>query len=64
MDSSCTPNRKSHAFGVNQTEARWDKDMAAYKRLRADGVQPRNIDGSAVVEQRAEHAYQVETGFV
>jgi len=64
MDSSCTPNRRSHAFGVNQTESRWDKDMAAYKRLRADGLQPNKIDGAANVEKKAETVFQVESGHV
>ena len=64
MDSSCTPNRRKDAARINQTEARWHKDMDAYKRLRKDGLQPKTIDGSANVEKKAEHAYQVETGFV
>lgn len=64
MDSSCTPNRRKDAARINQTEARWHKDMDAYKRLRKDGLQPKSIDGSANVEKKADHAYQVETGFV
>ena len=31
-------------------ERRWQKDMPAYARLRADGLQPRHIDGSAELE--------------
>jgi hypothetical protein len=34
------------------TERRWDRDMPAYARLRADGIQPRRIDGSAQLEAR------------
>lgn len=62
MSSACTPNRRSESFGINAKEKRWDRDMAAYKRLRNDGLQPPNIDGSARLEQKAEHKFQVETG--
>jgi len=41
-----------------------DKDLDAYKRMRQNGVQPKNIDGSAQVEKRAEEKWQVETGIV
>ena len=41
-----------------------EKDLAAYKRLRDDGVQPKNIDGSATVEARANEKWQVETGIL
>jgi len=62
--AAAMPSRKSHAARTGATEKRWDKDMAAYKRMRADGVQPRAIDGAARVEARAEEKYQVETGLV
>ena len=32
-------------------ERRWEQDMPAYARLRADGLQPRQIDGSHRLEQ-------------
>jgi hypothetical protein len=38
--------------------------MAAYKRLRADGLQPNKIDGAANVEKKAETVFQVESGYV
>lgn len=62
VSSSAMPNRRSSAHGINQKEARWDKDMDAYKRLRQDGLQPPTIDGSAKLESKAEHKFQVETG--
>ena len=43
----------------NAMDARWNKDMDAYKRLRGDGVQPLRIDGSAKVEGTADHLVQV-----
>lgn len=58
------PSRKRHAARTNAKERRWDKDMAAYKRLRADGLQPAQIDGSAKMEAKAEDRVQVETGLL
>lgn len=64
MSSSAMPNRKSDTRAIEQKERRWDRDMDAYKRLRRDGLQPPNIDGSAKLEQKAEHKFQVETGIL
>ena len=41
-----------------------EKDLDAYKRLRDEGLQPHNIDGSAKVEQLADSKFQVETGII
>jgi hypothetical protein len=43
-------------------EKRWEKDMPAYKRLRMNGVQPAQIDGSAKLEQEANHPVEVQMG--
>ena len=45
---------------TNNREKGWNKDMPAYKRLRKEGLQPRNIDGSALLEKHAAHKWQVE----
>ena len=62
--SAAMPNRRPQAAGINATEKRWDSDMAAYKRLRNDGLQPAKIDGARRVEQQAESRVQVETGIL
>lgn len=49
---------------VELTERQWDKDMPAYKRLRADGLQPRDIDGCARLEAKAETTREIEAGQV
>lgn len=36
--------------------------MDAYKRLRRDGVQPKQIDGSARVEAGSHDRFEVEMG--
>lgn len=41
-------------------EKRWERDMGAYKRLRADGIQPPQIDGSALRERQGVDNYDVE----
>lgn len=41
-----------------------EKDLDAYKRLRDEGLQPHNVDGSAKIEQVAETKFQVETGII
>lgn len=52
---SATPSRGggAHALRTNETEKRWHRDHDAYRRLRADGVQPEHVDGSARLEQEA-----------
>lgn len=59
---SATPSRRggARAAHVNATERQWDRDMAAYKRLRRNGVQPPGIDGCAVLEQQATDRVQIE----
>lgn len=62
VSSAATPTRRRENDAINRKEKRWDRDMDAYKRLRKDGLQPPHIDGSAKIEARAEHKFQVETG--
>lgn len=64
MGVNTTTSRGQRVEQVNQTERGWNKDMPAYKRLRANGLQPKKIDGAAEVEKRAQEAWQVETGIV
>lgn len=61
---SATPSRNAEIdFAATKTaEKNKDKDMAAYKRLRQDGVQPPAINGSAKLEARAEISHEVNSG--
>ena len=36
----------------NATEARWQQDMPAYKRMRNKGMQPKGVDGAARLEDK------------
>ncbi len=62
--SNSTTTRGAAVANTNKTERGWQKDMPAYKRLRKNGLQPRQIDGCAEIERRATTAEQVETGRV
>lgn len=61
---SATPSRRggAEASRIAATERQWTTDGDAYKRLRADGLQPPGIDGSAVLEARANHPVEVAAG--
>lgn len=50
------------ARAVNSKEASWQKDHAAYKRLRGDGLQPTRIDGCFDLEKRAATQQEIERG--
>jgi len=41
-------------------EKRWERDIAAYKRLRKEGLQPRGLNGAAARERRGETRYDIE----
>jgi hypothetical protein len=64
MGTNTTTSRGAKVTEINQTERNWNKDMPAYKRLRANGLQPKRIDGAANVEKKAQEAWQVETGIL
>ena len=49
--------------GPTVTERRWDKDMASYKALRKDGLQPPSVDGASRLET-ASTQFEIEYGSV
>lgn len=59
-----TRGAKARVGVIAQKDKVLEKDLDAYKRLRDEGLQPHNIDGSAKVEQLAETKFQVETGII
>lgn len=58
--SNPTTSRGARVAEINQRERGWNKDMPAYKRLRQQGLQPRQIDGCAVLEKHASERWQIE----
>lgn len=49
---SALENKGEKVRSIDQTEAQWGVDMPAYKRMRNAGMQPKNIDGAAVLEDQ------------
>lgn len=66
VSPSATPSRGQgqDALSIRRTEKRWEADMPAYRRLRADGTQPKNIDGCAELEARASSRDEITMGHI
>ncbi len=45
---------------VDAREARWQKDMPAYKRMRHRGLQPEQIDGAARLEDKVGDQFDIK----
>ena len=50
------------AAEARSRERQFSKDSAAYRRLRAQGIQPNHVDGSAMAEKMATHPIEIEIG--
>lgn len=60
ISASAVPSRKTGVAQRNHDQKQFQKDAAAYRRLRRDGTQPRRVDGSAELEVRADSKEQIE----
>jgi hypothetical protein len=57
-----TPGHKDEPITQTITrEKRWERDMAAYKRLHDEGLRPPQIDGSALREKQGNTKFDIET---
>ena len=61
MAASAMPTR-SNVGTIDFQTKKSHADVAAYKRLRKDGLQPKTVKGSANLESRAVSKWEVETG--
>lgn len=61
VSAEATPTRKPHAAESITKDRALDRDLDAYQRLRADGVQPPSNLGCARLEAGADHRWQVES---
>src|SRR5688572_16940178 len=63
---SATPSRNggAEAVATNDRESRWQRDMPAYRELRRQGLQPRQIDGCDELSAKATDRFEVEVGHV
>lgn len=57
-----TFNMTAASRTVDATEARWDKDLPAYKRFRDKGYQPPGIDGCDHLEATAKSDIWINSG--
>lgn len=62
ISATATPSRSGPVVAKVQSDKAFGRDGDAYKRLRKQGLQPRQIDGSAELEARAESRVEVESG--
>ena len=62
---SATPSRGNIDWGgTKRNEKNKEADMAAYKRLRSEGLQPPSIDGSSRLETHAGSSHEIQAGEV
>lgn len=61
---SSMPTRNSDAATRNAHEKQLEKDLPAYARLRAEGMQPKSTVGAAALESQANSRFEVEYGTV
>lgn len=54
------PTRYPEATRIVDKDKQWDRDMGAYKRIRANGVQPPRIDDCAELESKATDQFEIE----
>lgn len=52
--------RGAQARMTNDLEARWQKDMPAYKRMRNRGIQPKSVDGAAALENTVDDQMDID----
>ena len=66
--ASATTTRGTHDgkeidwSGSKVKESEKERDMAAYKRLRSEGIQPKSIDGAAQMERDASTRHEITAG--
>jgi len=66
--ASATPTRGMHDgkaidwSGSKAKERDKERDMAAYKRLRSEGIQPKTVDGAAKMERDASTSHEITAG--
>lgn len=57
-------NRGGAVRAMDAKDKALDSDLGAYKRLRANGLQPKAIDGSSDVERHVTSQFDIDLGHV
>jgi hypothetical protein len=60
IGAEALPTRAGNARYQRVRTRRWERDMAAYKRLKDDGFNPPSIDGAALREKQGQNRYDIE----
>ena len=60
ISSAALPTRKRHINEKSDFVRDFDIDKAAYKRLRADGLQPKRVLGASILEKHAVSKWEIE----
>lgn len=60
--ASAMPTRHPEAARTAVSDKKLDADLAAYRRLRRNGEQPRSTRGAAELESRASEHFEIATG--
>lgn len=63
FSGSAMPTR-SEVSTVERETRIMHKDVAAYRRLRKNGLQPKSVKGSARLESKADSRWEVETNTI
>lgn len=67
----CCPDYKTHIRGVRigglptqttYTERHWERDMAAFKSMHDQGLNPARLDGAAAIERSAKNEREIKMG--
>lgn len=58
--ASVSFNLSTEFRAVERRERKLERDLAAYKRLRSEGLQPASIRDAATLEARADHRLDVD----
>ena len=62
FSATAMPTRKGSVTNRGQMESKMEKDVAAYRRLRANGLQPKATKDASIIERTADSKWEVETG--
>lgn len=62
FSASCTPTRGGNSEVVQTLirEKRWHRDIKSFRNLKSEGLNPPQIDGSALRERQGESRFDVE----
>lgn len=50
------------SYEVRKRDRKFTADSAAYRRMRAEGLQPKGVNESATLERVADHKMEVQLG--